>query len=304
MRSFISTLSITLGGIVLGLGCFVGTGFAANFTDRSIGISIDLDDKLVKQTNWRGYRVISSADNAASILIKPVHDLSLYHLREDLKGSGFDDVGSIDLVVTGEQKNAQINSGSGVMVPVKGRIGEYKVRGVFGGFSGFDDQHFFVIAAARPDYWSEWMPRFTAMLDSIQFIKIDYSEMITNWYDRLTGKSLVPDIPAGSDITGPQPINLCRNGTVAEEKPSNTRPAAPQQQTVWNGFAWVTVPVVQIPRPTARWRIEPVRGKPILMIRQGGPRPTEFLLEMEGDQLTLSGRPYRISENTLCQQGS
>ena len=298
MSKFISTLS----GIVLGFGCFVGTGFAANVTDKSIGISIDLDDELVKQSNWRGYRVFSSADNAASVFIKPVHDLSLYHLREDLKGEGggFDDVGSIDLVVTGSEKSAQVTQGSSVLVPVKGRVGEYKIRGVFGGFSGFDDQHFFVIAAARPDYWNDWNQRIKTMFDSIQFIKIDYSEMITNWYNRLTGKSLVPKIPAAQGQQAPQPINLCSNGTVADEKPAITQPATPQQQTVWNGLAWVTVPVVPIPRPPARWLIEPIRGKPTLVIHQG-PRPEKFSLEMEGDQLYMSGKPVSISENTLCQ---
>jgi len=300
MRRFIPILSFIVQGIVLCLGCFVGTGFAANFTDKSIGISIDLDDELVKQKNWRGYRVFSSADNAASVFIKPVPDFSLYHLREDLKGGGFDDVGSIDLVVTGTEQNAQVSSGSGVMVPVKGRIGEYKIRGVFSGFSGFDDQGFFVIAAARPDYWNDWNQRIKTMFDSIQFIKIDYSEMITNWYNRLTGKSLVPKIPAAQGQQAPQPINLCSNGTVADEKPASTQPATPQQQTVWNGLAWVTVPVVPIPRPPARWLIESIRGKPTLVIRQG-PRPEKFSLEMEGDQLYMSGKPVSISENTLCQ---
>jgi hypothetical protein len=170
---------------------------------------------------------------------------------------------------------------------------------VFGGFSGFNDQHFFVIGVARPDYLSEWIQRINAMFDSIQFIKIDYTEMINNWYSRLNGKSLVPDTQVAPGIIGPQPINLCSNGTVADEKPANPQPATPQQQTVWNGFAWVTVPVVQMPLPPARWNIEPIRGRPILVIRQG-PRPTEFLLEMEGDHLTLSGKPYKISENTLC----
>jgi hypothetical protein len=298
MHRFISTLSI----IVLGLGCFAGTGFAANFTDKSIGISIDLDDELVKQTNWRGYRVFSSEDNSASVLIRPVYDLSLYNLREELKDGGFDDVGGIDLVVTDSEQNATVNSGSGVMVPVRGRVGEYKIRGVFGGFSGFDDQNFFVITAARPDYWNDWDQRFEAMFESIQFVKIDYSQMIADWYNRLTGKSLVPKIPVAQGVQGPQPINLCSNGTVAEEKPANTQPATPQQQTVWNGFAWVTMPVVQIPRPPAQWRIEPIRGKPTLLIRQGpGPRPEKFSLEMEGDQLYMSGKPVSISENTLCQ---
>ena len=297
MRRFISTLS----GIVLGLGCFVGIGNAANFSDKSIGISIDLDDELVEQSQWRGYRVFSTADNSASVFIKPVHDLRLYDLKEDLKAGGFDDVGSIDLVVTGTEKSAQVSQGSSVLVPVKGRIGEYKVRGVFGGFAGFDDQSFFVIGAARPDYWNDWKLRFKAIFDSIRFIGIDYSEMITGWEHRLIGKSLMPQNPVARGHLVPKPINLCSNGTVANEKSASTQPdATAAQQTVWNGYAWVTVPVVPMPRPPGRWHIDPIRGKPTLVIHHG-PRPQEFQLEMEGDQLYVNGKPYSIAENTLCK---
>jgi len=297
MRRFISTLS----GIVLGLGCFVGIGNAANYSDKSIGISIDLDDELVEQSQWRGYLVFSTADNSASVFIRPVHNLRLYDLKEDLKAGGFDDVGSIDLVVTGTEKSAQVSQGSSVLVPVKGRIGEYKVRGVFGGFSGFDGQSFFVIGVARPDYWNDWKLRIKAMIDSIRFIEIDYSEMIMSWEQRLIGKSLVPQNPVTRGHLVPKPINLCSNGTVANEKPANTQPTATAtQQTVWNGYAWVTMPVTPMPRPPGRWFIDPIRGKPTLLIRQG-PRPQEFTLEMEGDQLYVNGKPYSITENTLCE---
>ena len=303
MRRFISTLS----SIVLGLGCFVGTGNAANLSDKSIGISIDLDDELVAQPDWRGYRVFSSADNSASVFIRPVHGLRMYDLRQDLKAGGIDDVGGIDLVVTGNEKSGQVTQGSSTIVPVKGRIGEFKVRGVFGGFSGFEGQSFFVIAAARPDYWNDWKQRFKTMFDSIRFIDIDYSEMIASWHTRLVGKSLVPENPVARGPLVPKPINLCSNGTVANEKPADTQqkpadtqPATPKQQTAWNGYAWVTVPVAPMPRPPARWFIDPIRGKPTLVIRQG-PRPQEFTLEMEGDQLQVNGKPYSITENTLCQ---
>lgn len=297
MHRFISTLS----GIVLGIGCFIGIGNAANYSDKSIGISIDLDDELVEQKQWRGYHVFSTKDNTASVFIKPVHNLRLYDLKEDLKAGGFDDVGSIDLVVTGSEKSAQVSQGSSVLVPVKGRIGEYKVRGVFGGFAGFDDQNFFVIGAARPDYWNDWKLRIKAMIDSIRFIEIDYSEMIMSWEQRLIGKSLVPQNPVTRGHLVPKPINLCSNGTVANEKPANTQPTATAtQQTVWNGYAWVTMPVTPMPRPPGRWFIDPIRGKPTLLIRQG-PRPQEFTLEMEGDQLYVNGKPYSITENTLCQ---
>jgi hypothetical protein len=286
---------------MLGLGCFIGIGNAANFSDKSIGISINLDDELVEQSQWRGYRVFSTADNTASVFIKPVYDLRLYDLKEDLKGGGFDDVGSIDLVVTGSEKSAQVGQGSSVLVPVKGRVGEYKIRGVFGAFSGFNDQSFFIIAAARPDYWNDWKLRIKAMFDSIRFIEIDYSEMITGWYSRLVGKSLVPENPVARGHLVPKPINLCSNGTVANEKPANTQPAATAtQQKVWNGYAWVTVPAVPMPRAPARWFIDPIRGKPTLVIRHG-PRPQEFQLEMEGDQLYVNGKPYSIAENMLCQ---
>jgi hypothetical protein len=172
---------------------------------------------------------------------------------------------------------------------------------VFGGFAGFDDQNFFVIGAARPDYWNDWKLRIKAMIDSIRFIEIDYSEMIMNWEHRLTGKSLVPQNPVTRGHLVPKPINLCSNGTVANEKPANAQPTTTAtQQTVWNGYAWVTMPVTPMPRPPGRWFIDPIRGKPTLVIRQG-PRPQEFTLEMEGDQLYVNGKPYSISENTLCQ---
>lgn len=297
MRRFIATLS----AIALGLGSFVGSGNAANFSDSSIGISIDLDDQLVEQSQWRGYRVFSTGDNSASVFIKPVHDLRLYDLKEDLKAGGFDDVGSIDLVVTGSEKSGQVSQGSSVLVPVKGRVGEYKVRGVFGGFSGFNGQNFLVLAAARPDYWNDWKESIKAMFDSIRFIEIDYSQMITGWYSRISGQSLVPENPVARGQLEPKPINLCSNGTVANEKSASTQPAATgAQQTIWNGYAWVTVPAVPMPRPPGRWSIEPIRGQPTLVIRHG-PRPQEFRLEMEGDQLYVNGKPYSITENTLCQ---
>jgi hypothetical protein len=235
------------------------------------------------------------------VYIKPVHDLRLYDLKEDLKGGGFDDVGSIDLVVTGTEKSAQVTQGSGVIVPIKGRVGDYKVRGVFGGYAGFNEQNFLILAAARPDYWNDWKLRIKAMFESIRFIEIDYSDMITSWYSRLVGKSLVPENPVARGPLVPKPINLCSDGTVANEKPANTQPdATAAQQTVWNGYAWVTVPVVPVPRPPARWFIDPIRGKPTLVIRQG-PRPQEFRLEMEGNQFLVNGKPYSITENTLCQ---
>ncbi len=297
MRRFIFTLS----GIVLGFGCLVGTGLAANYSDRTIGISINLDDELVDQGNWRGYRVFSTADHTASLLIKPVFNVRLYDLRQDLKGDGggFDDVDAIDLVVDGKEKSGK-GLGSSVLVPVKGRIGERKIRGVFGAYFGFNGANFLVIAAARPDYWNDWKERFKNMYDSIQYIDINYSEMISSWYARIAGKSLAPVNPVARGKLVPKPINLCSNGTLANEKPAKPAPAAPQQQTVWNGVAWVTVPVAPMPRPPARWSIDPVFGKPTLIIRQG-PFPQEFRLEMENDQLLVNGKPYSITENTLCQ---
>jgi len=305
MRRFKSTLF----GIVLGFGCLVGTGNAANFSDKSIGISIDLDDELVEQTHWHGYTVFSTADNSASVMIKPLHDLNMYDLRQSLKGvtrygkvkGGSWRGDDINLNVTDTEKSAGVSSGSGFLVPVKGRVSGFKVRGVLGVFSGYGDQSFVVIGVARPDYWNEWKQRTRAMFESIRFIEVDYSEMITNWEQRLTGMSLAPQNPVALGNLVPKPINLCSNGTVADEQPENAQPApTPTQQPVWNGYAWVTAPVAPMPRPPARWTIDPIRGQPTLVIRHG-PRPQEFRLEMEGDKLLVNGKPYSITENTLCQ---
>jgi hypothetical protein len=96
-----------------------------------------------------------------------------------------------------------------------------------------------------------------------------------------------------------KPINLCSDGTVADEKPAKTQPTVTQQQ-VWNGYAWITVPVTRRPPPPTRYRINPIRGKPTLLINIG-PRPLEFTLEMEGDRLYLNGKPFSINENTVCE---
>jgi hypothetical protein len=296
MRRFVSTLS----GIVLGLGSFVGIGNAANFSDKSIGISIDLDGELVEQPQHHRTRFFSTPDNSAAVFIKPVYDLSLYDMRKDLKDDGWRGDG-IDLDVIDNEKTARIDHGRGIVVPVKGDMGEYKINGVFGAFSGYDGQHFLVLGAARPDYYNEWKQRIKAMFDSIRFIGIDYSEMITNWQNRLVGKSLVPQKPVARGRMVSQPINLCSNGTVANKRPANTQSTATAaQRRVWNGNAWVTVPVAPMPRSPARWHIAPISGTPTLVI-QSGARPQQFKLEMEGDQLFVNERPYSITENALCQ---
>ena len=296
MRRFISTLST----IVLALVCFTGTGNAANFSDKSIGISIDLDDELVEQSQKHGYLIFSTTDNSASVLIKPLYELDLYKLRESLKDGRWRS-GGVNLNVIDSEQSSRVSYGSGILVPVKGSIGEYKINGVFGGFSGFGDQNFLVIGAARPDYWNEWKPRMKAMFESISFIEIDYSEMIKNWKQRLIGKRLAAKIAVPPGQMAPKPINLCDNGIVADEQPANTKPAATApQRTVWNGVTWVTVPVVPMPRPPVRWNTVPIRGKPTLVIHEG-PRPLEFVLELEGDQLLLNGRPHDMTESKLCQ---
>ena len=99
----------------------------------------------------------------------------------------------------------------------------------------------------------------------------------------------------------PKPINLCSNCTVVDEKPENPQPApTPMQQPVWSGVAWVTVPVTTKPRSPDRWYIDPIRGKPTPVIRHG-PRPQEFVLEMDGDKLLVNGKLYNVTENTQCQ---
>ena len=298
MRRFISTLS----GILVGLGCFVGIGNAANFIDKNIGISIKLDDELVEQPPWHGHRIFSTPEKSALIYIIPEHDLRLYDMRQDLKGGSWKRKGDgINLNVIDSEKTASVSYGTGIIVQVKGRVRETRIKGVFGAFSGYGGQKFLVLGAARPDYWNEWKDRIKTMFESISFIEIDYSEMIMGWEHKLVGKSLVQVNPVTRGHLVPKPINLCSNGTVADEKSTNTQTTATTtQQTVWNGYTWVTVPVVKRPPPPGRWHIRPIRGNPTLVIRHG-PRPQEFTLEMEGDRLYLNSKLYSITENTLCQ---
>ena len=138
-----------------------------------------------------------------------------------------------------------------------------------------------------------------AMFESIEFIELDYSEMVETWRQRLIGKRLasLEKSPTGQQ---PRPINLCDKGIVASEASSAQATSPVPQQMHWNGYNWVSVPVAPMPRPPVRWDIVPLRGKPTLLIHDG-PRPLELVLQMEDDQLLVNGRPHEMTTSSLCQ---
>ena len=171
--------------------------------------------------------------------------------------------------------------------------GEFKVRGAFGAFNGKDDRGFLVFAGARPDYWDEWKDRVKAMFDSIEVLEIDYTEMLTDWEYRIAGMSLVPKNPPTKGPWTPQAINLCADGTVVDDG-ADPAPAV-TYATVWNGYAWVSVPRV---KPPTRWKVVPDKGRPLLLV--GDAIPIEFTLEMKGGQLWMNKKPYDIVDNKAC----
>ena len=69
-------------GAILGLAGIAGSADAANFTDTSFGISIDIDDALPKQPLVRDIQPFVSQDNLVSLVIRRAYDLSIIDFVE------------------------------------------------------------------------------------------------------------------------------------------------------------------------------------------------------------------------------
>ena len=80
MRKF---MTFTLGAILAFAGT-AGTADAANFTDISFGISIDVDDTLSRQPPLLDIQYFKSQDSSGSLMIKRIHDLTIIDFLEEL----------------------------------------------------------------------------------------------------------------------------------------------------------------------------------------------------------------------------
>ena len=150
MRKF---MTCTLGAIFT-LAGIAGTANAANFTDISFGISIDVDDALTKQPRVRDIQYFKSEDATGSLLIKRIYDLTIVDFLEELRDVGYRDYRDhIILGITGEPVDAGIESGRGLVIPVRGRIRGQRITGVVGAYSGHDGQGFLVIGTAKQQHW-------------------------------------------------------------------------------------------------------------------------------------------------------
>ena len=228
MRKFMTS---TLGAI-LALAGIAGTADAANFTDTNFGISIDVDDALTKQPLLRDIQYFKSQDASGSLMIKRIYDLTIVDFLEELRDVGYLDFrDGIELFVNGQPIDANIESGRGLLVPIRGRIRGHHITGVVGAYSGLDGQGFLVIGTAKPQHWATWEPRMKTMLGSIRFVEIDRRAMVEGWKNRLSGKKLQYKRAnvAGTPPPGPfvggaahRDYNLCSDGTVMRKSASAT----------------------------------------------------------------------------------
>jgi hypothetical protein len=295
MRKFI----ISSLGALLVLAGIVGTVHAANFTDTSFGISIDVDDALSKQPLLRDIQYFKSQDRSASLMIKRIYDLSITDLVEELRDVGYlDRRDGVDLLINGEPIEANIESWRGLLIPVTGRIRGQRIRGVIGAYSGNDGQGFLVIGSARPEYWAAWDPRMKAMFESVRFVKVDREAMIKKWENLLKGKKLqykqanATDNATGGMVYGGSAFRdyyLCSDGTVMR-KSGSTGQVTGQNMTVYS---------YGMNRSHGTWRVILSEGAPFLIVRDGPEQ--ELKLENEGDNILLNGRPYIITASDLCK---
>ncbi|MBT8129271.1 MAG: hypothetical protein HKO86_00335 [Gammaproteobacteria bacterium] len=295
MRQFmISTL-----GAIFVLAVITTTANAANFTDETFGISIEVDDALSKQPLLRDIQYFKPEDSSGSLMIKRIHDLTIVDFLKELRDVGYRDMrDGIDLLMTGEPIEASIESGRGLLIPIRGRIRGQPITGVVGAYSGHDGQGFLVIGTAKPQYWAAWQPRMKTMFESIRFAEVDRKAIVEEWIDRLKGKKLhhkqanvKSKAPAGTLHGGAvrRDFHLCNDGTVMR-KTRTVAQAAGQNVTVYGRS-------MQQGRGT--WRVMMSQGMPLLIVRDGPEQ--EFLLEKDGDNFLLNGKPYIITDSDLCK---
>ena len=295
MRKFmISTI-----GAILVLAGIAGTADAANFTDISFGISIDVDDALSQQPRLRDIQYFKSQDGSGSLMIKRIHDLTIVDFLEELRGVGYRDMrDSIILGMTGEPIDANIESGRGLLIPVRGRIRGQRITGVVGAYSGHDGQGFLVIGTAKPQYWATWEPRIKTMFESVRFTKIDRKTMVEDWENLLKGKKLqykranvTRNNTAGAFYGGAEhrDYHLCSDGTVMR-KSASVGQVEGQNMTVYSR---------SMNRSRGTWHVIVSKGAPYLIVRDGPEK--ELMLEHEGETFLLNGKPYIITNSDLCK---
>ena len=295
MRRFMTS---TLGAIFV-LAAITGTAGAANFTSMSFGISIDVDDALSKQPLVRDIQYFKAQDASGSLLIKRIYDLTIVDLLEELRDVGYLDFrDGIELFMSGEPIDANIESGRGLMVPVRGRIRGQHITGVIGAYSGHKGQGFLVIGTAKPQHWASWEPRMKTMFDSVRFVEIDRKAMVEEWGNRLKGKKLqhnranVTTTPPPGRFYGgaaQRDYHLCNDGTVMRKSAAATQYAGPNLKVAGRSTN----------RSRGRWEVIISQGTPYLIVLDGDEQ--ELALEFEGDNFLLNGKPYIITDSDLCK---
>jgi hypothetical protein len=291
-------LTSTLGTILV-LAVISGSADAANFTNPSFGISIDVDDALTKQPQLRDIQYFKSQDSSGSLMIKRIHDLTIVDFLEELRDVGYQEIrDGITLFMTGEPIEANIESGRGLLIQVSGRIRGQQIRGVVGAYSGHNGQGFVVIGTAKPEYWASWQPRMKTMFDSVRFVEADREGMVEEWENRLKGKKLQhkqanvkSKAPAGMLYGGAvhRDYHLCNDGTVMR-KSRTVAQATGQNMTVYGR---------SMNQGRGTWLVTVSQGMPLLIVREGPEQ--ELLLEQDGENFLLNGKPYIITDSDQCK---
>ena len=295
MLKFITT---ALGAIIV-LAAIITPADAANFTDETFGISINVDDALTKQPLLRDIQYFKSQDSSGSLMIKRIHDLTIVDFLEELRDVGYLSMrDGLDLRMAGEPIEADIESGRGLLIPIRGRIRGQPITGVVGAYSGHQGQGFLVIGSSKPPYWAAWEPRMQTMFNSIRFVEADRKAMVEEWQERLKDKKLQykqanvkSKAPAGMLVGGAvhRDYHLCSDGTVMRKSGSVGQAAGPNMMVYGRSMN----------QGRGTWQVTLSQGMPLLIVRDGPEQ--EFLLEKDGDNFLLNGKPYIITDSDLCK---
>ena len=292
---------------ILALASISATADAANFIDRSFGISIDVDDALTKQPLMRDTQSFASQDMSGSLVIRRAYDLSIIDFVDHLRQVGYrDSRQQVTLRINGEPFEADIESGLGLLIPVQGHIGGQPLTGIIGAYSGHSGQGFLVIGTAKPESWSQWNPRMQAMFESVKFVEVDPVEMVKIWQDWLKGKKLqykqtniTSHAPAGmpgmyyGGSAMQKNYHLCSDGTVIRKSASAGQATAQEAGQSMMAYGQA------MNQGRGTWHVALQKGELFLIVRDG---PEQGLkMEQEGDTFLLDSMPYYVTDSDLCQ---
>jgi len=258
------------------------------YNNTELGVSITIDDYFSQKSQEDNIYYFTSADNAATVIIKNRPGLSIEEVRKTGE-LGFQDDG-VALIAQSKAEEKSVKKGWGMTVDVDGFIDQSKVKGILGGYVGDKGQGFIILLAATPETWPEIKSYSDSLFNSIAFIKYSADKSVNKWRKYLSGKRLAYRSTHGGGSTR-EDYYLCSNGSLLQSGGSSN----------YSAGGGVSVYGQANNRNTGRWHIQTINRKPHIIFNYGGGSSETALLEDKDGKTLLNGSRYFVVENDRCR---